>query len=88
MPPVTSAGRCVREDRGGGVISDNSREMRPKYRKATLPDRGEGIMTMSEYEERFRSPTPSLHQTSPSLGAPTGDDGGVDPSGSLQPWSA
>jgi hypothetical protein len=29
----------------------------------TLPDRGVGIMTMSEYEERFRSPTPSLHQT-------------------------
>jgi hypothetical protein len=30
---------------------------------STLPDRGEGIMTMSEYEERFRFPTPSLHQT-------------------------
>ena len=30
---------------------------------STLPDRGVGIMTMSEYEERFRSPTPSLHQT-------------------------
>jgi hypothetical protein len=25
---------CVREDREGGVICDNSREMRPKYRKA------------------------------------------------------
>ena len=45
-------------------------------------------MTMSEYEERFRSPTPSLHQTFAEARAPTGDDGGVDPSGSLQPWSA
>ena len=30
---------------------------------STLPDREEGIMTMSEYEERFRSSTLSLHQT-------------------------
>jgi hypothetical protein len=30
---------------------------------STLPDRGVGIMTMSEYEERFRSPRPSLHQS-------------------------
>jgi len=30
---------------------------------STLPDREEGIMTMSEYEERFPSSTLSLHQT-------------------------
>ena len=29
---------------------------------SSLPDRREVIMMMSEYEERFRSPTPSLHQ--------------------------
>jgi hypothetical protein len=27
-------------------------------------------MTMSEYEERFRSPTPSLHQTFAEAGGP------------------
>ena len=59
----TAGAMCSRGPRGG-VISDNSREMRPKIPEgSTLPDRGEGIMTMSEYEERFRSSTLSLHQT-------------------------
>jgi ferric-dicitrate binding protein FerR (iron transport regulator) len=30
---------------------------------STAPDRREVIMIMSEYEERFRAPAPSLHQT-------------------------
>lgn len=59
-----SAGAMCSRGPRGGVISDNSREKRPKSRTARpLPDRGVGIMTMSEYEEQFRSPTPSLHQT-------------------------
>jgi hypothetical protein len=29
---------------------------------ALLPDRREVIMSMSEYEERFRPPAPSIHQ--------------------------
>jgi hypothetical protein len=32
-------------------------------------------MTMSEYEERFRSPTPSLHQTSEARGPNRGRRG-------------
>ena len=41
-------------------------------------------MIMSEYEERFRSPTPSLHhKSSPKPADLTGDDGGVDAFGLL-----
>src|SRR5215472_7927780 len=37
--------------------------MRPKFWKGSaLHDRREVTMTMREYEERFRSPPPSLHQ--------------------------
>jgi hypothetical protein len=38
--------------------------MRPKCRNGSaLSDCRKVSVTMSEYEERFRSPTPSLHQT-------------------------
>src|SRR5215813_6473401 len=47
----------------GGVVSELCWPMRPKFRKGSaLPDRREVTMTMREYEERFRSPPPSLHQ--------------------------
>jgi hypothetical protein len=39
---------------------DNSREI---SEASTFSNPREVIMTMSEYEERFRPPTPSLHQT-------------------------
>ena len=45
-------------------------------------DRREVIMIMSEYEERFRSPTRSLHQIFAEARL-TGDDGGVDDFGLL-----
>ena len=35
-------------------------------------------MTMSEYEERFRPPAPSLHQTFTEVRDPTGEEGGAD----------
>ena len=54
---------------------------------STLLDRGEGIMTMSEYEERSGPQRYHYTKPSPKLEASTGDDCGVDPSGSLQPWS-
>ena len=57
-----SAGAMCSRGPRGGVNSEpvNAPEI---AEGSTLPDRGVGIMTMSEYEERFRSPTPSLHQT-------------------------
>ena len=46
------------------LSSDNSREMRPEISEgSTFSNLREVIMTMSEYEERFRPPAPSLHQT-------------------------
>jgi len=51
--------RWVRTDIGAAF-----RAMRPKCRNGSpLSDRREVIVTMNEYEERFRPPTPSLHQT-------------------------
>ena len=42
----------------------NSREIRPEISEgSTFSNLREVIMTMSEYEERFRPPVPSLHQT-------------------------
>ena len=46
--------------RGGGCLPDNSREI---TEGSTFSNAREVIMTMSEYEERFRPPAPSLHQT-------------------------
>ena len=68
--PIEAA--CRRSQRWCDVFARaaRGRHLRQQPRKApeiadgsTLPDRGVGIMTMSEYEEQFRSPTPSLHQT-------------------------
>jgi hypothetical protein len=50
----------------------------------TLPTRRGVVMTMSEYEERFRTPAPSLHQIFASLGDQAPHDGGVGASGLLQ----
>jgi hypothetical protein len=44
--------------------------MRPNTEGSISIDRREVIMTMSEYEERFRSPTPSLHQTFAAIRGP------------------
>jgi hypothetical protein len=41
-------------------------------------------MTMSEYEERFRTPAPSLHQIVAAARDQTRHDGGVGASGLLQ----
>jgi len=50
--------------RRGGVVLGNSREIRPEISEgSTFSNLREVIMTMSEYEERFRPPAPSLHQT-------------------------
>jgi hypothetical protein len=42
-------------------------------------------MTMREYEERFRPPAPSLHQTFAESEDPTGEERGADASGLLLP---
>jgi hypothetical protein len=44
--------------------------MRPNTEGSISIDRREVIMTMSEYEERFLSPTPSLHQTFAAIRGP------------------
>ena len=46
--------------RRGGVVPDNSDEI---SKGETFSNVREVIMTISEYEERFRPPAPSLHQT-------------------------
>ena len=63
MPPVTALMRRARMDVEAALVLSNGREIRPKYRKARPSKLPEVIMTMSEYEERFRPPAPSLHQT-------------------------
>jgi hypothetical protein len=60
MPPVTAVMRRVRRDVEAALFPDNSREISEGSTFSNLP---EVIMTMSEYEERFRPPAPSLHQT-------------------------
>ena len=45
------------------MVSGNSPDMHPNIEDLILPDHREVVMTISEYEERFRSPPPSLHQT-------------------------
>jgi hypothetical protein len=48
----------------GGVVSELLLANAPEIsERLGLPDRREVTMTMREYEERFRSPPPSLHQT-------------------------
>ena len=60
MPPVTALMRRVRADVEAACLPDNSREI---SEGSTFSNAREVIMTMSEYEERFRPPAPSLHQT-------------------------
>src|SRR5215475_15957335 len=63
MTPITAFLRWVRTDIKGALSLNFCWPMRPKFRKGSaLPDRREVTMTMREYEERFRSPPPSLHQ--------------------------
>jgi predicted DNA-binding transcriptional regulator AlpA len=61
--------------RGGGCLPDNSREI---SEGSTFSNAREVIMTMSEYEERFRPPAPSLHQTFAEVRGPNREEGGVD----------
>jgi hypothetical protein len=42
-------------------------------------------MTMSEYEERFRPPAPSLHQTFTEVRGPDREEGAVDAFGLVRP---
>jgi len=64
MPPVTALNAAGSHGRRGGVVLGNSREKRPEISEgSTFSNLREVIMTMSEYEERFRHPAPSLHQT-------------------------
>ena len=58
--PVTAVMRQVRRDVEAALSPDNSPEI---SEDSTFSNLREVIMTMSEYEERFRPPTPSLHQT-------------------------
>jgi hypothetical protein len=46
-----------REHRGGVITARQSGNAPEIPEGSTLPDRREVIMSMSEYEERFRSPT-------------------------------
>jgi hypothetical protein len=52
--------RRVRTDVEAALSPDNSREI---SEGSTFSNLREVIMTMREYEERFRPPAPSLHQT-------------------------
>jgi len=58
--PATAVMRRVSRDVEAALSPDNTREI---SEGSTFSDFREVIMTMSEYEERFRPPTPSLHQT-------------------------
>jgi hypothetical protein len=58
--PVTALMRRVRADVEAALSPDNSRKI---SEGSTFSNAREVIMTMSEYEERFRPPAPSLHQT-------------------------
>jgi hypothetical protein len=61
MPPVTAVMRRVRRDVEAALSPDSClRTTAGKYRKA-FSNLREVIMSMSEYEERFRPPAPSLH---------------------------
>src|SRR5215470_11871364 len=63
MPPDHSANAMGSRKHHVGVITARQSGNAPEIPEgSTLPDRREVIMIMSEYEERFRSPTPSLHQ--------------------------
>jgi hypothetical protein len=74
MPPVTALMRRVRmnvEAALSWATAGNTPEISEGSTFSNLP---EVIMTMSEYEERFRPPAPSLHQTFTEVRGP--DQGG------------
>ena len=58
MPPVTTLRRRVRAD-----VEEAISPSREISEGSTFSNAREVIMTMSEYEERFRPPARSLHQT-------------------------
>jgi hypothetical protein len=60
MPPVTAGSHGGRLRRCPGQQPVNKPEI---SEGSTFSNLREVIMTMSEYEERFRPPAPSLHQT-------------------------
>ena len=66
VPPIGARMRWICNDIGAAF-----RAMRSKNRNGSpLSDRRDVIVTMNEYEERFRPPTPSLHQTFVGLQGP------------------
>src|ERR1700746_3708361 len=60
MPPVTACCDGFARTSRRRCLPANSREI---SEGSTFSNAREVIMTMSEYEERFRPPAPSLHQT-------------------------
>src|SRR5262249_56843999 len=64
MPLGHSVDATGSHGRRGRVVSRRQRGNAPEISEgSTFSDLREVIMTMSEYEERFRPPAPSLHQT-------------------------
>src|SRR5215813_2336046 len=60
VSPTGTAGSTGSQGRRGGVVSGQHSGISGG---STFFNLREVIMTMSEYEERFRPPAPSLHQT-------------------------
>src|SRR5262252_4117468 len=60
VSPTGTAGSTGSQGRRGGVVSG---QHSGNFGGSTFFNLREVIMTMSEYEERFRPPAPSLHQT-------------------------
>jgi|SRR5215831_5446394 len=58
--PITAVMRRAHKDVEAALSPESSREI---SQGSTFSNLREVIMTMSEYEERFRPPAPSLHQT-------------------------
>src|SRR5215472_5250941 len=64
LPPVTTLVRRISYGNRGTVVSGQQPGNAAEISEgSTFSSLREAIMTMSEYEERFRPPTPSLHQT-------------------------
>src|SRR5271170_3505908 len=63
MTPVRSADAMGSQDIEAAWCSATTGKCARNTRGSILPGRREVIMTISEYEERFRFPAPSLHQT-------------------------
>jgi hypothetical protein len=64
LPPVTTLVRRISYGNRGTVVSGQQPGNAAEISEgSTFSSLREVIMTMSEYEERFRPPAPSLHQT-------------------------